>query len=219
MRTISTVVEEIISRSPFLSEALTEDVANHAKIARMIKPQIEKRLYEEVSEPAVAMALRRLAKNLPKRSFGASFLNKLNDMTVRSNLAEFIFRTSPQLPALHLKILDMLRNKTELYLHLSYGLHESIVVVSSEIAEEVGNVLKNEQRFKKIDALSSITLRLPEESLTVPGVYYPILKALAWEGINFIEILSSSTELTILFDSKDIDRAFAVLKRITTPES
>jgi aspartokinase len=219
MRTISTAVEEIISQSPMLAEALAEDIANHSKIARLIKPQVEKRLYEEVSEPAIAMALRRLAKSLPKKSFGATFLHKLNDMTVRSNLTEFIFRASPQLPALHLKILDMFRNKTDLYLHLSYGLHESIAVVSSELAEETHAVLKNEQGLQKIENLSSITLRLPVESLTVPGVYYPVLKALAWEGINFIEILSSSTELTILFDSKDIDRAFAVLKRITTPES
>jgi hypothetical protein len=115
--------------------------------------------------------------------------------------------------------LDTFRTKPEVFLHISYGLHESIVVVSSELVPETETILAHEAGLQKISQLSSITLRLPVESLSVPGVYYPVLKALAWEGINFLEILSSSTELTILFDSKDVDHAFAVLKRITTPEA
>ncbi len=217
MRTISSVVHEIIDRSPFLAETLIEDIANPTKIARLLRPQVEKRLYEEVSEEAIAMALRRMARKLPKTTFGARFLHKLSDMTVRSNLVEFVFHTSPSLPTLHLKMLDMFRVKPDIFLHLSYGLHESIVVISKEVENEAEKVLCSEAKLKKIMNLASITLRLPEESLSVPGVYYPILKALAWEGINFMEIISSATELTILFESKDIDRAFAILKRITSP--
>ncbi|TSC55732.1 MAG: hypothetical protein G01um101418_753 [Parcubacteria group bacterium Gr01-1014_18] len=64
--------------------------------------------------------------------------------------------------------------------------------------------------------LSSITIKLPEETITTPGVYYPILKALAWEGINIIEIISIGTELSILFKSNDVDRAFSIIKSLTS---
>jgi aspartokinase len=50
------------------------------------------------------------------------------------------------------------------------------------------------------------------DTVETPGVYYPILKALAWAGINFIEIISVSSELTIIFRDKDVDRAFSVIK-------
>ncbi|MBI3366167.1 hypothetical protein HY041_00875 [Candidatus Roizmanbacteria bacterium] len=40
-----------------------------------------------------------------------------------------------------------------------------------------------------------------------------LLKSLAWMGINVIEVVSSYTELTIVLENKDVDRAFSVLKR------
>ena len=64
--------------------------------------------------------------------------------------------------------------------------------------------------------LSAITMRLPEESLSVPGVYYPILKALASEGISFEEVMSVRTEFGILIRDVHVDRAFSVLKRLTS---
>lgn len=59
-------------------------------------------------------------------------------------------------------------------------------------------------------------MRLPDESLQVPGVYHPILKALAFEGINLIEVMSVLTEFSVVIADKDVNHAFAVLKRITS---
>jgi len=70
MRTVSQVVEEILQRSPFLTEAMHEGVANNAQIARRIKPDVEKRLMEEVSEGSIAMALHRLSKSIQRPLFG-----------------------------------------------------------------------------------------------------------------------------------------------------
>ncbi len=63
-----------------------------------------------------------------------------------------------------------------------------------------------------ITNLSSITIRTPKEWVYTPGGDYAILKRLAWENINIVEILSTYTELTIIFDNKDVDKAFSVLK-------
>ena len=63
--------------------------------------------------------------------------------------------------------------------------------------------------------LSAITLILPKEAVFVPGVYYSVLKALAWEGINFVEVVSSYTELTIILQNSNVDRAFSVLKNLS----
>jgi hypothetical protein len=94
-------------------------------------------------------------------------------------------------------------------------LHESVVVVNKEFEKEFLKLFKKEKP-KRIDDLSVITLRLPEASLAVPGVYYPILKTLAAEGISFIEIMSVNTELSIVFSDTDVDKAFAALKRVTS---
>src|SRR3989344_5592484 len=176
MRTISQAVEEIIQRTPFLAETMAEGIANNAQIARRIRPDVEKRLYEKVSEAAIAMALPRVLETLSKSA----------------------------------------SKRKDTFLNFSRGLHESLIIVSSEFESEVTAALASEKHTKKIGNPSAITMRMPEESLRVPGMYYPILKSLATESISFVEIMSVRTELSIIFDNDDIDRAFSVLKRITS---
>jgi len=216
MRTVSQVVEEILQRSPFLTEAMHEGVANNAQIARRIKPDVEKRLMEEVSEGAIAMALHRLAKDIKRPLFGERFLKQMSDITVRSNLVEFTCPASAELPHLLDVLSKSVHARKDTFFNFSRGLHESLIIVSKEFEKDIEDILKKEKDVKKTENLSAITLRLPESSLNVPGVYYPILKALALEGISFVEVLSVRTEFSIIFEEKDVDRAFSILKRITS---
>ena len=216
MRTISQVVEEVIQRSPFLAEAMTEGISNNAQIARKIRSDVEKRLYGKVSEAAIAMALHRMSKRAPQNLYSAKLVKKMNDLTVRSNLVEFVCPNSEALPRVLETLSKSASRRKDTFLNFSRGLHEVLIIVSSEFESEVTEALIGEKHIKRISGLSAITMRMPEESLTVPGMYYPILKALATESISFVEIMSVRTELSIIFDNADIDRAFSVLKRITS---
>ena len=216
MRTISQAVEEIIQRTPFLAETMAEGIANNAQIARRIRPDVEKRLFEKVSEAAIAMTLHRMSKKTPQNLYSAKLVKKMNDLTVRSNLIEFICANSEALPRVLETLSKSASKRKDTFLNFSRGLHESLIIVSSEFEPEVTAALASEKDTKKIGNLSAITMRMPEESLRVPGMYYPILKSLATESISFVEIMSVRTELSIIFDNDDIDRAFSVLKRITS---
>ncbi|HEY4516937.1 MAG TPA: hypothetical protein VJG64_03230 [Candidatus Paceibacterota bacterium] len=216
MRTISQAVEEIIGRSPFYMEAIAEGIANNAQIARKIKPDVEKRLYEEVSEAAIAMALHRMAKNIQRPQYGARFLKRVSDITVRSNLVEFSLPHSSDILPTFEAVAKSAELRKELFFNLSIGLYEIIVIANVELVADIEKALGRIIGVRKTENLSAITMRLPEESLSVPGVYYPILRAIALEGISFVEVMSVRTEFSILFDNKDVDRAFSVIKRITS---
>jgi len=216
MRTISQVVEEIIERSPFLAEAMHEGIANNAKVARRIKSEVEKRLLEDVSEASVAMALHRIGKISNRTPFGARFLKHINDITVRSNLVEYVFPNSTDMPALTKLALSAARGNKDTFVHFSRGLHESLLVINKDAEKNVLEGLKRQKTARRIENLSAITMRLPKASLNVPGVYYPILKALALEGISFVEVLSVNTEFGILFEDKDVDHAFSTIKKLTS---
>ena len=215
MRTISSVVEGIIGESPFYAEVLAEGIGRNAEIARRIKPLVEKRLLETVSEAAVAMSLHRLQKGYRKGATGQDVLKKISDITVRSNLLEFVFPNTVEFSTIVEAVSRVARRRKDVFINFSRGLHDSLLIVNSEFEREVVAAAKNKQT-QKIEGLSAITMRLPPESVTMPGVYYPILKAIAWEGISFVEVMSIDTEFSILFKDVDIDRAFSVLKRITS---
>jgi hypothetical protein len=62
--------------------------------------------------------------------------------------------------------------------------------------------------------LSSVTIRLPKNNTEVSGVYYFLLKNLAWAGINVCEIISTSNEVSIIVSEQDVPRAFPILMNL-----
>jgi hypothetical protein len=55
---------------------------------------------------------------------------------------------------------------------------------------------------------------LPSENADVSGIYYFVLKKIAWEGINISDIISTMHEFTIIVDDLNIDRTFSILKNL-----
>ncbi len=217
MITISQITEEIISRSPFLSEVLYEDVANISGIARQIRPQIEKKLLEKVSIEAVAMALRRIKRKIKPPISDEEILKDTKNISVRSNLIEFVFPNSPDIIRIHQEILKITEKKKDSFFNISTGYLESIIVMSSELEKDVDKILKNQKSVMKIKDLSSITMKFSDKlTLATPGVYYVVLKALAWNGISAIEVASIGWELNMLFKNDTVDRAFSVIKSLTS---
>jgi hypothetical protein len=46
------------------------------------------------------------------------------------------------------------------------------------------------------------------------GFYYFILREFAWNGINLVEVISTSNEFTLVVSTKDLDAAFKVLSTL-----
>lgn len=213
MISISDALNEIIASYPFIEEGLSRGLINYSAFAREVKPQIEKRLYKSVKEGAIVMALKRISNQLIQKQPKNETIN-LTDLTVRSNLSAYTFLNSDSLPEKIRLLFNTIDNKKDLFCALSQGARETTFIVNSEIRNNIKKVFINETKVNEITGLSSVTIRLPKEVLYTPGVYYQILKRLAFENINVIEILSTYTEVTIIIETKDVEKAFSVLKQI-----
>ena len=60
MKSISSVVENIIKEKPYLEEALAQVLINISSLARAIQPEIEAATKKEVREGAIIMAIKRI---------------------------------------------------------------------------------------------------------------------------------------------------------------
>jgi len=214
--TVSDSVSEIVSRKPFLEEALASGLINLSSLARDIYPEVSQRMDKEVKHGAVVMALKRLKPdvNYQINERIKKVVDLLGDITVRSNLADFTFRNSDTLTANQTRLLDIISKRKEIFYALSQGIYETTIILSNLIEREVEEIFKDEFLTFKIANLSSITIKLPEENASVFGVYYHILKKLAYEGINILEIISTTHEFTVIVNDNDVDAAFSVLKRL-----
>lgn len=216
MITIAEVVEGLIKKKPFIEGALYEGLINLSSLARQIKPEIEVKLKKPIKEGAIVMALKRLAPTLDvqmnvkiKRA-----LKHFGDIIVRSNLADFTFKNSESLIKKQGQLLEKISNHREIFHTISKGVFETTIVISDSLKDDLTGIFQNEELLNQTSNLSSITIKLPEENQTIPGLYYFIFKKIAWEGINILEVISTSNEFTIILNDKDINKAFSILKNI-----
>jgi hypothetical protein len=210
---ISTLVEQMVKRSPFLSEALSEGMINVSALARKLQPELGQRLGREVGEGAIIMAIKRM----PLGGWGQSekslqdFFKKLNDISVRSNLIAYNFQNSPTLMDKQVGLLDHIRRFPKGFCTFSQGVSETTIIVGEMFEAFTDKHFHTEKLLNKRDRLSSITLLLPTENRSLYGIYYYILKELAYQGINLIELISTSNEFTIIVVQEDLNQAFKIL--------
>ncbi len=210
---VSDVVRDLIARSPFLTEALDQGLINHSALARQLLPRIQKMLGKEVREGAVVMAIKRLPAtglSTPGQRLRA-FFRQLSDISVRSNLLAYTFRNSDTLLAKQARLLERIGEFPNLFYTFSHGVGETTILLSEVLGEEMDVLFAREQLLDMARDLSAVTLLLPEENRQIYGIYYFILRELAWRGINMVELISTSNEFTIIIQEADLERSFQVL--------
>lgn len=215
MISTSDAVYEIVKQSPYLTEALSEQIVNLSALARKIHLQVEEKVKKNINDGAIMAALKRIGNKLNKKYKKAKILSNLGDITVRSNIAEYTFLNTETLLTKVQELFLNIGSKKEIFLNLSQGVSESTIIASGNIEREIQQIFKNETLTAKLENLSSISIKLPEDTVDNPGAYYSILKLFALEGINMVEMVSTYTEVSLIFRVTDIDRAFSVLTKAT----
>ncbi|WP_264548709.1 aspartate kinase [Flavobacterium sp. N2820] len=214
MKTISSVVEQYIKSKPFLLSSLSQGIINLTSLARIMMPELEAHLGKDVKQGAVVMSLKRLSEELDfKINYKISkVLKNIGEITVRSSLTDYTFVISDTLLDNQAKLLPEINKLQDIFYTSSRGVNETNIVTSASVAPIIDALFKGEKLTHKIDNLSSITVKLPQENISTPGVYYYIFQRLAWEGVIIHEVISTTNEFTVIVSDEQIDVAFKVIK-------
>jgi len=199
MITISEVVEELIKKSTLLEEGMMRGIINYSSLARLMKGDIEKKVYKSIQTGAIIMALKRYAAKIKRVRKKTWVFKQMPDMIVRSNLMEITYANSDSFIKKRDHFFEKMRNEQKYFLIITQGVFETTLIVSKDLQPSI------EKSFKD------------EKHVDTPGVYGHILKTLEWEGINVVEVASTYTEFTIILNDYEIDRAFSSLKKVLTP--
>lgn len=216
MSSISKVTEDIINRSPFLREAMTENLINVSALARKIKEEVEKGTGKETKEGAIVMAIKRMTPGVYHRLDLKikNVIGGIGDFLVRSDLIDFTFENSETLRDCQRQLIQFISNDKDSFFTLCKGITETTYILNAKYLEDVQRIFKEERRKGHNVDLSSITVKLPETNTETYGVYYYIMKHLAWEGINIEQVVSTANEFTGIVNSNDIDEAFKILMQL-----
>ena len=214
MKTVASVVEKYLKTKPFLLSSLSQGIINLTSLARIMMPELEAHLGKDVKQGAVVMSLKRLSEELDfKINYKISkVLKNIGEITVRSSLTDYTFVISDTLLDNQAKLLPEINKLQDIFYTSSRGVNETNIVTSASVAPIIDALFKGEKLTHKIDNLSSITVKLPQENISTPGVYYYIFQRLAWEGVIIHEVISTTNEFTVIVSDEQIDVAFKVIK-------
>jgi hypothetical protein len=211
MVTISHVVKEILNRQIFLQEAINNDIVSFNKLANHLKPNIESILGKGVKHSAIVMAIRRHAeksKNVLQSSKFSYFIE-----TIKTDICYVTFEESstllPKIPTLY-SIVDFKKGGI---LNIIQGNFELTIITNKRYEDELLDILHDEKVIQTIDDIVSISLIYSKEFLFIPGVLHDIVRLMAWENINILDIILTSTEMSIIIAKKDLMRCYEILGR------
>lgn len=173
-------------------------------------------LRKNINNGAIVMALNRLSLNLEFQHTQKikRVIKKIEEVSVRSNLVDYNFKVSDTILNSQSNILKNIYESKNDFYSSSRGIDECNIVVSKNLCQLVENELVNEFCINKTEHLSAISFKLPEENVSVPGIYYYVFQKLSWEGININQVISTSNEFTILVSESEVDKAFSIINKL-----
>jgi len=215
MKSISTAVEQIVSESPFLKELISLDIINLSGLARQLRNSVQEETQKKVTDGSILVALKRMTKKVKtSNQLNSTIFNINPDLTVRSNLFEVTVKNSPSFIDKQKKLLIYANRQQSHFVNFTYGLFETTTVASNQLYDMAMILYKGEQIVSKVENISTITIKFPNDIVDSPFIYYTILRTLAWSGMSIVEIISTYSELVIVLDQKDIELAFSLIKKL-----
>ena len=162
------------------------------------------------------MAIKRMSPGLYHRLNLkiTNIIGELGDFLVRSNLEDYTFENTESLRLKQADLVTLVNTDSDVFYTICRGVTETTIICSQNISSKINNLLINERLKSHTTDLASVTVKLPTVNSEVYGVYYYILKHLAWEGLNIVEVVSTANEFTIIVKQDHVDKAFKVLMQL-----
>ena len=215
---ISDLVEEYVLETPLVEEHLSLGLINLSALARHLQPRLRRALLRPVSEASIMMALKRLGPRFAARTRRPPTRTaRPSDLTVRSNLVELTFHASDAIRDKHRRFVSRIHRSEDAFVTYTQGATEVMLMVSAGLEETVLEIFAGERLISRVRNLSAIVIRLAPSTVQTPGVYYAILKRLAWRNLNVVDVVSTCTEFTIVVGNDEVDQAFSALRRYFWP--
>ena len=140
-----------------------------------------------------------------------NFMGDLGDLIVRSNLVKCTFNNYIGISQDQAKFLNQIKDISDNFYTVSRGVTETTIITNEQFKKDIIGFFSAESMISEMSGLSSITMKLPQVNTEISGVYYYLLKKIAWEGINLSEVISTTNEFTIVVETSMVSKAFSVL--------
>lgn len=205
---ISDALEDLVQSNPFLMHGLHHKLLNLSQVARFVQPLIAARINKEVQTSALLMSLSRLQTRFASSNKAKAIAFHVDNITVQSDLAIMTVEKSRESHRKVGSIYTRIQNAGG-YITITEGLSEITIILDRDflpIAQEALDKIA----FKS-SSVAALSVKFSEKYLRTPGFFFAIFESLAFQGINIVELASTTTELIFYLAPEDVQLAFDTL--------
>lgn len=216
MATVSHLVGKYVRERPQLERFLERDLVSFHRLARYIRPDIEREMGVPVQPGAIVMALSRLRERMGTRNAQRETAASMKGVEI-SLLSDFFQADVHKTAAVNEALLGIQRiasKNPQDILSITQSGHEATIIAPLKYRAQILKLLQKEKSLRHESDLSLVVLKFGEQVLYQPGFFDRVLSQLAWEDINVFEIVSTLTELMIVLKDEQAARAYAVLRKM-----
>ena len=220
MKRLADVLEEKLQQMPFVEEAMAEGLINLAALARRLEPGVSTTLGKPIRHAAILMALHRRTAT-PLLHISKSIqdgIRKLGDILVRSDLEVWSFTPAGGLMTRIRQALEREAQVQPAFYAFTQGVYETSMIISQHLALHLEGLFPAGQIRSRRTGLAAVTLLLPPGNTEMYGLYYFLLRALAWRSINVVEMVSTCNEFTVIVTDDQVDRVVGILMQVKRGE-
>lgn len=214
MVTISHLVKKYVDEHPFIAEGIVKGIISNPGLAEQLKEPFEKELKKKVKESAIVMALRRYSEEIEHKQGKKSFKKVSSQISMKSGLLVIGLEKSKELFHKLNRIYSKIDYSKGEVFNVSHGNNEVSIIAESSMYEKIKMFLDEEDYLKKEENLVSVTILFSEQYFNTPGMIFAVVRQLAWNNINIVELVSANQELSILVKKEYSARALKVLQEI-----
>lgn len=203
---VSEAVKLVVEGDSLLRTGLHHRLLNLSQVSRFILPLVRARFGRPVTQSAVLMALSRLQREIEGEGVTEEKALPIDRLHIQPGLCTL---TVAKEPGTHRQMQRLFNRVQEAggYVTYSEGASE-ITMILEEVylrraAELVGVVTRQLQR-----RIAGLGVTFRAANTDEPGLLYRLLRQVAMQRINVVEVNSTMTEFTIYVHEKDVRLAF-----------
>ena len=213
MVTISNIVQKLVNDRVYIQEAMIKGVISYGSLAKHLSPEITSILGKSIKTHAVEMALRRYADTLKEIHKTIPF-DYSSEIVLKTDICDISVASSPTLFSKLKQLDDIIDFERGDFLNIIHGRREVSIVTNERYQQQLLSLLKKEKILNVELNLVSLTLTYSKQFFYTPGVIFTIVRNIAWENLNIFEIVSTSSELTLILSKKDAVRGYKALEKL-----
>lgn len=211
--TIISLVREEVELDQYVQDALNRGYANLSALARILKPRLETKTGQKITNSSIVTSLKRIRTQRSETQGKVDQIIAQSVITVRTGVAKLsLERTKHTLKT----VSQIISAHHEEFIQLSETYSAITLVFDQKIMGKIKAEIPEHSVLEEGSDYAAIIIHSPQEFIYTPGALLPFYAQLARRGINIDNTVSCYTDTVIVVKTQDAGRAFEALNELIT---